>query len=89
MTQVIIKCAATAADITNSDDRLKIAGIGQHLAKQIRDLKELFRMIDFGVFVLEYSCVQNPGLNEVLEDFDEASRNLLKRYKSDGFLYRD
>ena len=33
--------------------------------------------------------VDLKNLNEVVEDFDEASRNLLKRYKSDGFLYRD
>ena len=32
------------------------------------DFKELFGMINFGVFILKYSRVQDPGLNEVLED---------------------
>ena len=68
MTQVIIKRAAPIADLTDPNDRLKTVGVGQHLTEQVRNLKELFRMINFGVFILEYSCIQNPGLNEVLED---------------------
>ena len=33
MTQVIIKCASTTADITYPNDRLKTVGIRQHLTE--------------------------------------------------------